>query len=56
MTAKQRKIAVLVNKGELDIGYLINTGLSKEEAQTLVETIKEKMVQKELNAMSDEYK
>ena len=56
MTAKQRKIAVLVNKGELDIGYLLNTGLSEEEAQSLVQTIKEKMVQKELAAMQDEFK
>jgi hypothetical protein len=54
LTVKQRKILKLVTLGEIDIGHMMDEGISLEDSVDLVAKAKKKILQKKVTATQDD--
>jgi hypothetical protein len=54
LTPKQRKIIKIIIQDGYDIGVLVNTGLSLDDANTVVELGRTKLLNKKIGATTDD--
>jgi hypothetical protein len=54
LTPKQRKIVKLIIKKGYDIGILINDGISEDDAYEVIELGRQKLLEKEIGATTDD--
>jgi hypothetical protein len=54
LTPKQRKIVKLIIKKGYDIGLLVNEGIDIQDAEEVISIGKQKLLQKEIGATTDD--